>query len=113
MGYVIIVWKQKNQKQMTNIEALRAMKDRRGNETIILFHNGDYFEAYEEDAKIVSSHLNIETKIVDEVLTIQIPEKQQESATNSLLDAGYSVCTSEMRDEDGNFITSINIIEDE
>ena len=89
------------------------MKDRRGNETIILFHNGDYFEAYEEDAKTVSSQLNIETKIVDTVLTIQIPEKQQESVTNSLLDAGYSVCTSEMRDDNGNFITNINIIEDE
>ena len=92
---------------------MNAMKDRRGNETIILFHNGDYFEAYEEDAKTVSSHLNIETKIVDAVLTIQIPEKQQESVTNSLLDAGYAVCVSEMRDDNGNFITNINRIEDE
>lgn len=31
------------------------MKERRGKDTIILFHNDDNFEAYEKDTQIYSS----------------------------------------------------------
>lgn len=98
---------------MDKIEMLKEMKTRRGNETIILFHNGDHYEAYAEDAKTVSAQLNIEAVVIDTVLTVRIPETQQESATNSLADAGYATCVSDMRDSDGNFVAKINIIQDE
>lgn len=98
---------------MNKIEMLKEMKALRGNKTIILFHNGDHYEAYAEDAKTVSAQLNLKAIEIDAVLTVRIPENQQESVTNSLLDAGCAVCVSEMRDSDGNFVANINIIQDE
>lgn len=98
---------------MNKTETLRAMKALRGNDTIILFHNGNYFEAYEEDARTISKQLNLETIEEDGVLILRIPEDKEQSTTNLLLDAEFAVCVSDMRDSDGNFTANINIIEDE
>lgn len=89
------------------IEALRKMKERRGNNTIILFHNGDSFEAYAKDAQIIAAELNVDTCIREELVTARFPRDKQEEYSNRLLDKGYAVCISEMRDASGNFITDI------
>ena len=89
------------------------MKSRRGQSTIILFHNGANFEIYEEDAIAVSDLLSRTTVMIDETLTIQIPEAEQETTTKTLLDAGYAICVCEMMDSDRQFVVGINEIEDE
>ncbi len=89
------------------------MKSRRGQSTIILFHNGAYFEIYEEDAVAVSDLLSRTTMMIDETLTIQIPEAEQETTTNKLLDAGFGICVCEMMDSNGQFVVGLNEIEDE
>lgn len=77
-------------------------------EPLILFHNGSYFEAYEEDAEVVAAILGLEPEIIDSVLTVRIQETAQEAEVNKLIDKGCSVCISEMRDSTGNFITNIS-----
>lgn len=87
--------------------ALLQMKARRGKDTIIIFHNGGFFEAYAADAQTISAELGLETFVRDELLTIRFPPEKQEEIANSLLNKGYPVCISEMRDASGNFITDI------
>lgn len=77
-------------------------------EPLVLFHNGSYFEAYEEDAKVVAAILGLEPEIIDYVLTVRIQEANQEAEVNKLIDKGRSVCISEMRDSTGNFIANIS-----
>ena len=88
-------------------DVLEKIKARRGNETIILFHKDDSFEAYGNDAQIIATELDLELFIKDELPTIRFPQDKQEENTNRLLDKGYAVCISEMRDNAGNFITDI------
>lgn len=90
-------------------EVLKEMKARRGNDTIILFHNGDSFEAYAEDAQIIAAELGMQMFIKDELYAIRFPQNKQEEYTNRLLNKGYAVCISEMRDASGNFITNIAV----
>lgn len=98
---------------MTKIDALRAMKAKRGEQTIILFHNGNLFEAYERDAFIVASIAGRIAKTVDSVFTVRIAEDEVESVSNKILDAGHALCISESRDSDGQFVVNVNTIEDE
>ena len=91
------------------IEVLQQMKARRGNDTIILFHNGDNFEAYVGVAQIIAAELGLEALVRNELLTIRFPRDKQEEYSNRLLDKGYAVCISEMRDASGNFITDIAV----
>lgn len=86
------------------------MKSRRGNDTLICFRNGDNFEAYQEDAKIIAETNSLKTFIEDELETVKFPASDIEIYSNRLLDAGLSVCISEMRDESGNF--TVNITQD-
>ncbi len=88
-------------------DVLEKMKARRGNDTIILFHKDDSFEAYENDAQIIAGELALETFTKDELLTVRFPQDKQEENTNQLLDKGYAICISEMRDDSGNYITDI------
>lgn len=93
---------------MTKTEALGAMKAQRGEQTIILFHNKNYFEAYEQDALIVAQIVGQSPETIDSILTIRIKEEERKSVSNQILDAGHALCISEMRDSDGNFITNIS-----
>lgn len=92
----------------TKIEALSEMKSRRGEATIILFHNGEFYEAYSQDAKTVSEIIEIPTTEIDELITVQIAESQIEEISNKLLDAGCAICIAEMRDSNGNFVVGVN-----
>ncbi len=98
---------------MSKLKIQQEMKRRRGSETLILFHSGEYFEAYYDDAQKISDVIGAEIQIIDSVPTITIPEKEQEHTTNQLLDNGYAVCVSSMIDREGNFVAQINQIEDE
>lgn len=95
--------KEKNKLQ----DALEKMKIRRGNDTIILFHNGDSFEAYGKDAQVIAEELGLITFTKDGILATSFSHDKQEEYTNRLLNKGYTVCISEMRDASGNFITNI------
>lgn len=95
--------KEKNKLQ----DAREKMKIRRGNDTIILFHNGDSFEAYGKDAQVIAEELGLITFTKDGILATSFSHDKQEEYTNRLLNKGYAVCISEMRDASGNFITNI------
>lgn len=95
--------KEKNKLQ----DALEKMKIRRGNDTIILFHNGDSFEAYGKDAQVIAEELGLITFTKDGILATRFSHDKQEEYTNRLLNKEYAVCISEMRDASGNFITNI------
>lgn len=97
---------------ISKIEALRAMKTRRGEETIILFHNGVFFEAYEQDAAVVAKITGLVSDTIEGIPTIRIPESEQEAIMDKLLDADCAVCISEMRDSEGHFVVNINKEED-
>lgn len=89
------------------------MKERWGKDTIILFHNDDNFEAYEKDTQIIARELELEVSVREDMMTAIFPQEKQEEYSNLLLDKGYAVCISEMRDISGNYITDIAIKEDE
>lgn len=86
-------------------EVLAAMKIRRGKETIILFHNGNQIEVYEQDAVLVAETLRLTPFERNGITMFSFHENEQEENMNRLLDAGYAICFSEMQDENGNYIT--------
>lgn len=86
-------------------EVLAAMKSKRGKEIIILFHNGNQIEAYEQDATLVTQTLELIPFVRDRILVVSFPENDLEKNLNRLLDAGHATCFSEMQDKNGNYIT--------
>lgn len=88
-------------------DVLQKMKARRGNNTLVLFRNGDNFEAYGNDAKIIAGELPLHLFTKEQLPAISFPHHKQEEYSNHLLDKGYTVCISEMRDAGGNYIIDI------
>lgn len=88
------------------------MKNRRGINTLILFRNGDNFEAYDKDATFIAKTLTLKSFIEDALETVRFPASEIEDYSNKLLDAGLAVCISEMRDESGDFTPNV-AMEDE
>ena len=76
-----------------------GMKERHGVETIILFHVGDSFEAYFDDAETITR--------ITEVPRFKMTAALEE-CRNRLLDAGCKVCVSEVRGVSGRHILKIN-----
>lgn len=80
-------------------------------DSILLFQNGDSFEAFHEDAKVIGNILGIapSTQQLAETLEapIQIPEARLQLFLNLLNDRGYDVAVSTI--EDGELVTR-NII---
>lgn len=85
------------------------MKDRHGFETIVLFHVRDFYEAYFEDAKIVSQITDIPVlpMTAAKIPSIRIPVYLMEKYRNQLLDAGHKICLSEVRGISGYHILKI------
>lgn len=88
------------------------MKQRYGADTIILFHVGDFFEAYIEDSCIVAQVLGIPRKIFEVhpeyvIYVTRFRAVNLEQYRNRLHDAGYETCTSEVRGLDGTHILKI------
>lgn len=82
------------------------MKRKHGNEMLLLFHVGGYYEAYFSDARTISETLRIPavTCTAAEIATVRFPASQMEDYRNLLLDAGLSVCVSEVRGASGRHI---------
>ena len=80
-----------------------GMKERHGVETIILFHVGDSFEAYFDDAETITRITE-----VPRIPAIRISDAALEECRNRLLDAGCKVCVSEVRGVSGRHILKIN-----
>lgn len=87
-------------------EHYSRMKVRRGDDTLILFHVGNYFEAYFDDAIKIAPYLGVSpvTNRRGTVPTTFFAEDKIEEINNKLLDAGFGTCISEVRGKDGNFV---------
>lgn len=76
-----------------------GMKERHGVETIILFHVGDSFEAYFDDAETITRITEVPRfkMTAAGIPAIRISDAALEECRNRLLDAGCKVCVSEVR----------------
>lgn len=88
------------------------MKQRHGADTIILFHVGDFFEAYIEDSRIVAQILGIPRKMLEVhfeyvIYVARFRSVNLDRHRNKLHDAGYTTCVSEVRGLDGTHILKI------
>lgn len=93
---------------------VEVMKSRYTKDSIILFHVGDNYECFGEDAEIVSQVLGIapETGMQkengpDNIYVTRFPSDKLAECHSSLIHEGYSVVTNEMRGEDGKHILKI------
>ena len=84
---------------MTKLEMLQKMKQGHGTQFLILFRNGDNYEAYYSDAERISELLGIDTYIADDVPTISITDSNIET----ILDNGCAIVKFMVMDKDGNY----------
>lgn len=85
-------------------------KERHGTDTLILFHVGESYEAYYDDAQTIARTTGVPSFNITfmEIPTVRIHETNMETCRNRLLDAGYAVCISDVRDASGRHILKIN-----
>lgn len=69
------------------------MKERHGSEAVVLFHVGDFYEMYFDDAQTVARIADVPlfTMTTAGIPAARIPEASMEECRNRLLDAGYKV----------------------
>lgn len=86
-----------------------GMKERHGVGTVILFHVGDSYEAYFEDAETIARIMGVPSLKVTamDIPVIRISDTAMEEYRNRLLDAGHKVCVSEFRGASGRHILKI------
>ena len=82
------------------------MKQKHGNDRIILFHVGKYFESYINDSIIVAKVLKrprilLEKHMEYVVYVTRIPETELDYSVKQLLEAGYGTVISDMIGENG------------
>lgn len=87
-------------------EHYSRMKSKRGNDTLILFHVGNYFEAYFDDAATIAPYLGVKpvTNRRGTVPAVFFPEDKIEEVNNKLLDDGFGTCISEVRGKGGKYV---------
>ena len=78
---------------------LRRYERKHGMETIILFHVGDSYEAYFEDAETITRIMEVPLfkMTAANIPVVRISDTAMEECRNRLLDAGHEVCVSEFR----------------
>lgn len=91
---------------------LSLMKARRGEQTLILFRNGNMYEAYYADAEKLADLSGVKSTNVDEVPTFYVAFDDISALIDRLSKADVAVCISEMQDSDGNFVPMINYEEE-
>lgn len=89
-----------------------VMKERFGEDAIVLFHVADNYECFLDDSRIVSETLEIpqELYLEENGTTIHVtrfPASELESYRKRLTAQGYATCTNETRGEDGTHILKI------
>lgn len=83
-------------------QAYNKKKEEHGNVTIILFHVGDYFEAYYSDADVLAQLTQLKQYTVSGTIPfVRFPADEIELYMNKLADANQSVCISEIRGASG------------
>lgn len=91
---------------------LSIMKARRGEQTLILFRNGNVYEAYYADAEKLANLSGVKSTIIDGVPTSYVAHEDISAMMDRLSKADVAVCISEMQDSDGNFVPKINYEEE-
>lgn len=78
-------------------EAYTCMKKQYGDDKLILFHTGKYFEAYYDDALKISTVSGLRTfgRTSEQVPTIRFAAEELVFYQTLLLDAGLSFCIPE------------------
>lgn len=89
-----------------------VMKERFGEDAIVLFHVADNYECFLDDSRIVSKALEIpqELYLEENGTTIHVtrfPASELESYRKRLTAQGYATCTNETRGENGIHILKI------
>lgn len=86
------------------------MKEKYGVDALVLFHVGTFYEAYYDDARTVTRTTGrpLFDITAGKIPAVRIPEADMEACRNRLLDAGYTVCVSEVRGASGRHILKIN-----
>ena len=76
-----------------------GMKEKHGMETVTLFHVGDSYEAYFEDAETITRIMEVPLfkMTAANIPVVRISDTAMEECRNRLLDAGHEVCVSEFR----------------
>ena len=84
----------------------KQAKERHGNETLTLFHVGESYEAYYDDAETISRTTGapLFDVTVGKIPAVRIPAPDMEECRNRLLNAGYTVCVSDVRGASGRHI---------
>lgn len=84
----------------------KTMKARHGARTLVLFHVGEHYESYLEDAETMARVLDVSLLFISagHIPAIRIRPEDVEQSRNRLLDAGYAVCVSEVRGASGRHI---------
>lgn len=86
-------------------KAYTTAKAKHGDTTIVLFHIGDNYEAYYSDAQGIAELTLLHIYTVNKVIPfIRFSVEELEQYMNQLVDAGHSVCISEVRGTSGNYI---------
>lgn len=85
-------------------------KERHGTDTLILFHVGESYEAYYDDAKTIARTTGVPSFNITimEIPAVRIHETNMETCRNRLLDAGYAVCISDVRGASGRHIVKVD-----
>lgn len=89
-----------------------VMKERFGEDAIVLFHVAGNYECFLEDSALVSKALEIPQELyLEENGTIihvtRFPASELESYRKRLTAQGYATCTNETRGDDGTHILKI------
>lgn len=85
-------------------------KERHGINALTLFHVGESYEAYYDDAETITRTTGIPLFNITagKIPAVRIPQADMESCRNRLLDAGYTVCVSDVRGASGRHIIKID-----
>ena len=88
----------------------RQAKERHGEDALALFHVGKSYEAYYGDAETIARTTGVPPFNITArgIPAVRIPEADMEKCRNRLLDAGYTVCVSDVRGASGRHMIKID-----
>lgn len=91
-------------------QCYRQMKKRHGTDALVFFHVGESYEVYYDDARTLSRTTGVPSFNItaERVPVVRIPEADMETCRNRLLDAGYTVCVSDVRGASGRHMIKID-----
>lgn len=85
--------------------AYKSGKTKHGNDTILLFHVGENYEAYYSDAAILAELTQLRIYNASEIIPfVRFAADMLEQYMNLLVDANHSICVSEVRGVSGQHI---------